>query len=294
MSKLNNKKSIKIRDSRFIGYKFYLILFMSAMIGLVCIFLLSCSGRNNYEKILLATTTSTYDSGLLDELISGFEEESEYEIIPIAVGTGEAITMGEKGVVDVLLVHSRQAEDKFIEEGFGINREDVMYNDFVIVGPGDDPAGLRGLSITEALKIISERKILFVSRGDNSGTHKKELLLWEEPGIRPAGDWYIESGQGMGFTLGIAEEKRGYTLTDRGTYLSSIDYLSMEILIEGDESLFNPYGIIQINPQKHQDLNINHKGALAFIKYVTGIRGQAIIEKFGMEKYGQHLFFPYS
>jgi len=276
------------------GYRSYLILFMFVMIGFVCIFLLSCSGRNNYEKILLATTTSTYDSGLLDELISGFEEESEYEIIPIAVGTGEAITMGEKGVVDVLIVHSRQAEDKFIEEGFGINREDVMYNDFVIVGPGDDPAGLRGLSITEALKIISEGKILFVSRGDNSGTHKKELFLWEESGIRPVGDWYIESGQGMGFTLGIADEKRAYTLTDRGTYLSSIDYLSIEILIEGDESLFNPYGIIQINPQKHQDLNINHAGALAFIKYVTGIKGQAIIEKFGMEKYGQHLFFPYS
>ena len=276
------------------GYKSYLIIFISVMIGFVCIFLLSCSGRNNYEKILLATTTSTYDSGLLDELISGFEEESEYEIIPIAVGTGEAITMGEKGVVDILLVHSRQAEDKFIKEGFGINREDFMYNDFVIVGPGNDPAGLRGLSIMEALKVISEREILFVSRGDNSGTHKKELFLWEESGIKPVGDWYIESGQGMGFTLGIADEKRGYTLTDRGTYLSSIDYLSMEILIEGDESLFNPYGIIQINPQKHQNLSINHAGALAFIKYVTGRKGQAIIEKFGLEKYGKHLFFPYS
>jgi tungstate transport system substrate-binding protein len=294
MSKLNNKKSIKIRTSRLMGYKFFLILFISVIIGFVCISLLSCSKKNNFGKVLLATTTSTYDSGLLDELISGFEKESEYEIIPIAVGTGEAIKMGEKGVVDIILVHSRQAEDKFIEEGFGINRKDVMYNDFIIVGPGDDPAGLQGLSIIEAFKVISEREILFVSRGDDSGTYKKEILLWEESGIKPGGDWYIESGQGMGLTLGIADEKQAHTLTDRGTYLSFIDYLSIEILIEGDESLFNPYGIIQINPQKHQDLNINHQGALAFIEYVTGLQGQAIIEKFGMEKYGQHLFFPYS
>ena len=294
MSKLNNKKSIKIRNSRLMGYRFYLILFTSAIIGFVCIFLLSCSEKNNFGKVLLATTTSTYDSGLLDELILGFEEESEYEIIPIAVGTGEAITMGEKGVVDIILVHSRQAEDKFMEEGFGINRKDVMYNDFVIIGPGDDPAGLQGLSIIEGLKVISEREILFVSRGDNSGTHKKEILLWEESGIRPAGEWYIESGQGMGFTLGIADEKQAYTLTDRGTYLSSIDYLSLEILIEEDEILLNPYGIIQINPQKHPDLNINHEGASAFLKYIIGKKGQEIIEKFGMEKYGQHLFYPYS
>ncbi|MCK5567907.1 MAG: substrate-binding domain-containing protein [Actinomycetia bacterium] len=276
------------------GYRSYLIIFISVIIGFISIFLLSCSEKDNFGKVLLATTTSTYDSGLLDELILGFEQESEYEIIPIAVGTGEAIKMGEKGVVDIILVHSRQAEDKFIEEGFGINRKDVMYNDFVIVGPAGDPAGIHGLSVTEGLKVISEKEILFVSRGDDSGTHKKEILLWEESGIKPVGDWYIESGQGMGFTLGIAEEKRAYTLTDRGTYLSSIDYLSLEILIEGDEILFNPYGIIQINPQKHQDLSINHEGALAFIEYITSQKGQEIIEKFGMEKYGQHLFYPYS
>ena len=276
------------------GHRSYLFLFISVIIGFICIFLLSCSEKDNFGKVLLATTTSTYDSGLLDELILGFEEEYVYEIIPIAVGTGEAITMGEKGVVDIILVHSRQAENKFIEEGFGINRKDVMYNDFVIVGPTGDPAGLHGLSIAEGLKAISEREILFVSRGDDSGTHKKEILLWEESGIRPVGDWYIESGQGMGFTLGIADEKQAYTLTDRGTYLSSVDYLSLEILIEGDEVLLNPYGIIQINPQKHLDLNINHEGASAFLKYIIGKKGQEIIGKFGMEKYGQHLFYPYS
>ena len=294
MSKLNKNMFKNIKNTRTTVYRSGLVLVISIIIAFICIFLLSCSGNNNYEKVLLATTTSTYDSGLLDELISGFEEEYNYTVIPIAVGTGEAISMGEKGVVDILLVHSRQAEDKFIEEGFGINRKDVMYNDFIIIGPVDDPAEIKGLSVMEALKIISEREIQFISRGDNSGTHKKELLLWEEAGIKPAGDWYIESGQGMGFTLGIADEKRAYTLTDRGTYVSSIDYLSLNILIEGDEILFNPYGIIQINPQKHVDLNINHKGALAFIKYITGQRGQEIIENFGMEKYGQHLFYPYS
>jgi len=287
------KKNKDVKMQKISGYKFYLILIISVMIIYSAFSLLACD-KNNYNRILLATTTSTYDSGLLDELISGFEKKSNYKVIPIAVGTGEAIAMGERGVVDVILVHSRQAEDKFVEEGFGINRKDVMYNDFVIVGPGDDPAGLQDLSVIEALKIISEREILFVSRGDDSGTNKKEILLWEESGVDPVGDWYIESGQGMGFTLGIAEEKRAYTLTDRGTYLSSIDYLSLEILIEGDEILFNPYGIIQINPQKHQDLSINHEGALAFIEYITSQKGQEIIEKFGMEKYGQHLFYPYS
>ncbi len=294
MSKLNKNMCKNIRNTRTTGYRSILVLAISAISIFISIFTLSCSREDNYEKVLLATTTSTYDSGLLDELIKGFEEESIYEIIPIAVGTGEALAMGEKGAVDIILVHSREAEDKFIEEGFGINRKDVMYNDFVIVGPGDDPAGLNGLSVTEGLKNISEREILFVSRGDDSGTHKKELLLWEEAGIKPLGDWYIESGQGMGFTLGIADEKRAYTLTDRGTYVSSSDYLSLDILIEGDETLFNPYGIIQINPQRHEDLNINHNGALAFVKYITGQIGQEIIENFGMEKYGQHLFYPYS
>lgn len=275
------------------GHKFYLILIISLIIIYSAFSLLACE-KNNYNRILLATTTSTYDSGLLDELIPGFEKGSKYELIPIAVGTGEAIMMGERGVVDIILVHSRPAEDKFVEEGFGINRKDVMYNDFVIVGPDDDPAGLQGLSVIEALKIISEKEIPFVSRGDDSGTHKKEILLWEESGINPVGDWYIESGQGMGFTLGIAKEKRAYALTDPGTYLSSVYYPSLKILIEGDEILFNPYGIIQINPQKHQDLSINHKGALAFIEYITSQKGQEIIEKFGMEKYGQHLFYPYS
>ena len=255
------------------------------------LFLASC--KNNIDKeVILATTTSTYDSGLLDELLPAFEEETGYKVKPIAVGTGEAIAMGERGEADVILVHARSAEDEFVENGYGVNRKDVMHNDFVIVGPEDDPANIKGLTAVEAFKVLSQTENLFVSRGDNSGTNKKEITIWEKAGISPEGEWYIESGQGMGATLRIADEKQAYTMTDRGTYLSQEESLSLIVLVEGDEILFNPYGVIAVNLEKHPDIDINYDGAIAFTEFITGKKGQAIIKSFGIEKYGQPLFYP--
>jgi tungstate transport system substrate-binding protein len=256
------------------------------------VFLLSCSKKIDTE-VILATTTSTYDSGLLDELLPAFEEETGFKVKPIAVGTGEAIAMGERGEADVILVHARSSEDEFVEGGYGIGRKDVMHNDFVIIGSESDPAAVKGMSSAgEAFQAVSETENLFVSRGDNSGTNKKELKIWENAGISPQGDWYVESGQGMGATLRIADEKQAYTMTDRGTYLSQEETLSLIILVEGDEILFNPYGVIPVNPDKHKDIDINYEGACAFADFITGEKGQAIIKEFGVEKYGQPLFYP--
>jgi len=255
------------------------------------LFLASCK-KNIDTEVILATTTSTYDSGLLDELLPAFEEETGYKIKPIAVGTGEAIAMGERGEADVILVHARSAEDEFVENGYGVNRKDVMHNDFVIVGPEDDPANIKGLIAVEAFKVLSQTENLFVSRGDNSGTNKKEITIWGKAGISPEGEWYIESGQGMGATLRIADEKQAYTMTDRGTYLSQEESLSLIVLVEGDEILFNPYGVIAVNPEKHPDIDINYDGAILFAEFITGEKGQAIIKSFGIEKYGQPLFYP--
>ncbi|TET49081.1 MAG: hypothetical protein E3J58_05650, partial [Actinomycetota bacterium] len=191
-----------------------------ALIITTFIFGVSCRTGEKDIEIILATTTSTYDSGLLDELLPAFKEEYGYKVKPIAVGTGEAIAMGERGEADVILVHSRSSEDEFVDGGFGIERYDVMHNDFVIIGPVEDMAGIKGLDAAEAYAAIAGARSLFVSRGDNSGTNKKEISIWEEAGITPEGDWYLETGQGMGATLRIADEKNTYTMTDRGTYLS--------------------------------------------------------------------------
>ena len=256
------------------------------------VFLLSCSKKIDTE-VILATTTSTYDSGLLDELLPAFEEETGFKVKPIAVGTGEAIAMGERGEADVILVHARSSEDEFVEGGYGIGRKDVMHNDFIIIGPESDPAAVKGMSSAgEAFQAVSETENLFVSRGDNSGTNIKELKIWESAEIDPQGDWYMESGQGMGATLRIADEKQAYTMTDRGIYLSQEETLSLIILVEGDEILFNPYGVIPVNPDKHKDIDINYEGACAFADFLTGEKGQAIIKEFGVEKYGQPLFYP--
>jgi tungstate transport system substrate-binding protein len=275
---------------KFKSLKLSLIFVISIFIIIALVFAFSCKGKDN--EIILATTTSTYDSGLLDVLIPAFQEETGYKVKPIAVGSGEAIALGERGEADVILVHSREAEDKFVEEGYGIDRRDVMHNDYVIIGLEADPANIKGLTAAEAYKAISENKALFVSRSDDSGTNKKEIEIWEEAGIAPQGDWYIESGQGMGETLRIADEKQAYTMSDRGTYLSLQTSLELVILVEGDDILFNPYGVIAVNPKKHKDLDINYEGALAFIDFITGERGQAIIKEFGMEKYGEPLFYP--
>lgn len=275
---------------KFKSLKLSLIFVISIFIIIALVFTFSCKGKD--AEIILATTTSTYDSGLLDVLIPAFEEETGYKVKPIAVGTGEAITLGERGEADIILVHSREAEDKFVEEGYGIDRRDVMHNDYVIIGLKADPANIKGLTAVEAYRAISENEALFVSRSDDSGTNKKEIEIWEEAGIAPQGDWYVESGQGMGETLRIADEKQAYTMSDRGTYLSMQNSLELVILVDGDDILFNPYGVIAVNPERHKDIDINYEGAQAFADFITGEKGQAIIKEFGMEKYGQPLFYP--
>ncbi len=253
------------------------------------LFMASCSGPAKKE-LILASTTSTADSGLFDVMLPEFEKISGYKVKLIAVGTGEAIEMGQKGDADVLMVHSRKAEDQFMEEGYGSVRKDVMHNDFIIVGPAEDPAQIKGKSAVDALKAIAESGSLFISRADKSGTHNKEMSIWEKAGITPEGDWYTETGQGMGETLTITQDKQAYTIADRGTWLAMADDFTLEILVEGDSSLFNPYGVIAVNPEKFPD--VNNEGALAFIEYVTGEKGQALIKDFGVDKYGQPLFYP--
>jgi len=266
------------------------VLALVALFFLLLLPLFSCSAG---KEIILASTTSTQDSGLFDAILPVFEKETGYTVKVIAVGTGEAIELGKKGEADVILVHSRKAEDAFVKEGYGVGRKDVMHNDFLIVGPKGDPAGISAMgSVAEALMAISAGKFLFVSRGDGSGTHKKELAAWENSGIDLEGNWYIETGQGMGETLRIAEEKQGHTLTDRGTWLAQKDNFTLVELFWGDKALFNPYGVIAVNPEKHPGLKINYDGAIEFIKWITGEQAQAIIKEFGIDKYGEPLFYP--
>lgn len=241
--------------------------------------------------ILLATTTSTKDTGLLDELLPAFKEKYGITVQPIAVGTGEALKMGERGDADILLVHSRPSEDEFMAKGFGKVRKDVMYNDFVLIGPKDDPAAAKeATSAVEAFKRITAKKALFISRGDDSGTHKKELKIWEKAGIKPEGRWYVSTGQGMAATIRIANEKLGYTLSDRGTYLVQKDNIDLVILTEKSKDLLNPYGVIAVSPDKYP--RVNHEGALKFIEFLTSDEGQKIIGEFGKEQHGQPLFVP--
>ena len=244
------------------------------------------------KNIILATTTSTQDSGLLDVLIPMFEKETGYFVKTIAVGSGQAMAMGQKGEADVLLVHSPDAEKKFIEEGYGVNRRLVMHNDFIIVGPGADSAKIKGVkSSAEALKLIANANALFASRGDNSGTHAKEKTLWKKAGINPAGQkWYQETGLGMGQTLSVAAEKRGYTLADRGTYLALKKNLGMNILVEGDAALLNIYHVIEVNSVKWPKANA--EGAKAFADFMLSKKTQDIIKTFGVDKFGSPLFFP--
>jgi tungstate transport system substrate-binding protein len=269
-----------------------------AVITIAALAIIGCMAATACAKdaeLILASTTSTQDSGLFDELIPAFEKVSGYKVKVLAVGSGEAIKLGEKGEADVLLVHSRKAEDQFIADGYGINRKDVMHNDFIIVGPESDPAKIKGMeSAAEAFKAIADSGSVFLSRADDSGTHKKELSIWEKAQVKPAGDWYMETGQGMGETLIIAQEKQGYTLTDNATWFAtkSSPGSSLVELVKGDKALYNPYGVIAVNPEKHPDLKINYKGATAFIDFITGAQGQKIIKEFGVTKYGEPLFYP--
>lgn len=243
-------------------------------------------------EIILATSTSTQDSGLLDVLLPLFERATGYKVKPIAVGSGQAMTMGERGEADVLLVHAPDSEAKFMQAGHGINRKLVMHNDFIIIGPPADPAGIkRKPSAIDSIKSIAAARALFVSRGDNSGTHQLELKIWKTASIDPKGQtWYQESGQGMGAALNIASEKGAYTLTDRATYLATKRNLTLEVLAEGDPALLNIYHVIQVNPAKSS--KINAEGAKAFVDFMLAPETQKTIGIFGVEKYGQPLFFP--
>jgi tungstate transport system substrate-binding protein len=251
-----------------------------------------CSGGETNTEVILATTTSTQDSGLLDVLVPMFEEQTGYQVKTIAVGTGAALAMGERGEADVLLVHAPTSELPLMENGDCISRKLVMHNDFVIVGPPSDPAGIAGTSdAAAALAAIADSGSIFVSRGDDSGTNKKELSLWEKAGIDPSGQsWYQESGQGMGATLTITSEKQGYTLTDRATYLATQANLELDIFTQGDPLLLNIYHVMQVNPAKN-DL-INGAGGAAFVDFMIDPATQAVIKDFGVDKYGQPLFFP--
>ncbi len=244
------------------------------------------------ERLILATTTSTYDSGLLDAILPGFEEASGIPVEVVAVGTGQALALGEQGDADVLLVHARAREDAFMEAGHGTRREEVMYNDFVLIGPEADPAGITGqASAAEALKMIADSGSTFVSRGDDSGTHTKEKEIWSAAGVEPAGDWYLSIGQGMGATITTADEEQAYTLSDRATYLArSLEGLDLVILTEGDPVLFNPYGVMAVNPDKND--KIEAEAADAFIEWLISVPVQELIGEFGVDKFGAPLFTP--
>lgn len=255
----------------------------------LCALSVSPSLAADSKIIRLATTTSTENSGLLAELLPAFSKDTGYEVHVIAVGTGKALRMGRDGDVDVVLVHAPPAERKFVAEGNGEQRYSVMYNDFVIVGPADDPAGLGKVQkVKEALRALAEGKADFVSRGDDSGTHKKERALWKAAGVKPEGAWYREAGQGMGKVLQIANEMNGYTLTDRGTWLAYRGKSDLHIAFQGDPELFNPYGIIRVSEKKYPDLN--HKGAQALIDWIVDQRAQNLIAAF--RKGGEQLFTP--
>lgn len=244
------------------------------------------------RNIILATTTSTQDSGLLDILIPVFEKKTGYFVKTIAVGSGQAMAMGQKGEADVLLVHSPAAEKKFVAEGYGINRRIIMHNDYIIVGPPNDPVKIKGVKPTsEALKKIASERGLFLSRGDNSGTHAKEKDIWRAAGINPEEEkWYQQTGLGMGQTLNVAAEKKGYTLADRGTYLALKKSLGLEILVEGDAILLNVYHVIEVNPAKWP--KVNSAGAKGFSDFMVSKETQEIIKTFGADKFGSPLFFP--
>lgn len=243
--------------------------------------------------LILATTTSTQDSGLLDVLIPLFEAETGFTVQTVAVGSGQAMTMGQEGNADVLLVHSPSAEKTFMSDGWGKDRALIMHNDFILVGPAADPAKVKGMGPADAFKAIATAEAPFVARADKSGTSTKELGIWAKTDVDPATAkpaWYIETGQGMGASLTIASEKGGYILTDRATYLASKDKLQLEILVEGNKTLLNVYHVITVNAEKWP--KVNYDGAIAFLNFMIDPATQEVIAKFGVEKYGQPLFFP--
>lgn len=261
------------------------VLFFGFLVLILIFFLMFIPEKK--QTLILATTTSTYDSGLLDYLFPDFQEKYKMEVQVISVGTGQAIKNGERGDVDVILIHAPNAEKKFVNEGYGINRRCVMYNDFIVIGPKNGPAGIKGKKVEDAFKIISEKQIEFISRGDDSGTYKKEMEIWNLTGTKPKGDWYKEVGAGMADTIRITNERLAYTLTDRGTYLSLKDKIDLVPLVVGDKILLNPYGAIAVNPKLNP--NINYKGAMDFISWLMSEETQRKIDSF--KKDNETLFF---
>ncbi len=265
-------------------------------IGLFCLFSilpsLSFPVSAQQKNIILATTTSTQDSGLLDVLIPSFAKKTGYFVKTIALGSGQSMAMGQRGEADVLLVHSPDAEKKIVAEGYGINRRIVMHNDYIIAGPKEDRAKIKGIKLaSEAFKKLALANALFLSRGDNSGTHAKEKSIWKTAGINPEeGKWYQQTGLGMGQTLNVAAEKKGYTLADRGTYLALKKNLGLDILVEGDALLLNIYHVIEVNPNKWP--KVNAAGAKTFSEFMVSKEAQEVIKNFGVEKFGSPLFFP--
>ena len=242
------------------------------------------------RTLILSTTTSTQDSGLLDVLVPMFEKATGYSVKTISVGTGQALALAARGEADVTLAHAPALEKKYVDEGKMLNRRLVMYNDFVVIGPAEDPARIKGLPAAEALRRIARAEARFVSRGDKSGTHLLEQALWKQAGIEPKAPWYIESGQGMGQTLGIANDRRAYTLTDRGTYLAFQKRVELPILVEKDRPLLNIYSVLEVNPANGP--RVNAAAGKAFADFVLSPAIQGVIRTFGVDKYGQPLFVP--
>ena len=253
--------------------------------------MLPASASAQRSPVILSTTTSTQDSGLLDVLVPLFEQKTGYTVKTIAVGTGQALALAARGEADVVLAHAPSLEKKYVADGKMLDRRLVMYNDFVIIGPADDPARIKGMKkAADAMKAIASTGSRFVSRGDNSGTHVLEKSLWKLAGVEPQGAWYIEAGQGMGATLGIADDRKAYTLTDRGTYLAFQKRVRLPILVEGDTPLLNIYSVMRVNPSNGP--RINSAGGAAFAEFVLSPETQAVVKTFGVEKYGQPLFVP--
>ena len=262
-----------------------------AMAVALCLATGTASAQVQSNVVILSTTTSTQDSGLLDVLVPMFEKKTGLTVKTISVGTGQALALAARGEADVTLAHAASLEKKYVAEGKMSNRRLVMYNDFVIIGPPDDPAKIKGVpKALDALKRIAESQSRFVSRGDKSGTHVLELALWKQAGVEPKGAWYIESGQGMGQTLGIANDRRAYTLTDRATYLAFAKRVDLPILVEKDRPLLNIYSVMEVNPANGPRVNVG--GGKAFAEFMLAPETQAVIKTFGMDKYGQALFVP--
>jgi tungstate transport system substrate-binding protein len=250
-----------------------------------------CEQTTERKDVILATTTSTQDSGLLDVLVPLFEEQAGYRVKTIAVGTGEALAMGKRGDADVLLAHAPAREKEVVAAGFAVNRRIVMHNDFLIAGPEADPAGIHGSDNgAESVAKIAEAGARFTSRGDNSGTHFREMSLWKAAAVEPEGDWYISVGQGMGATLIFASQKDAYVLTDRGTYLALKERTGLVPHVEGDPLFLNVYSVMEVNPERFP--RVNHAGAKAFSEFIRGLEAQEIIREFGVEAFGQPLFIP--